>query len=127
MSNIGSPFRLTLEDIERARAERRAFDEQKDRELQEQIARQEREAQEHERAKEESRRRWALKLETDREEQQRASEARLEEELAPDKARIQREWLANHPGKTPAEFDRFAWPQIRLNLVEDRRRELDEH
>ena len=124
MNNTGSPFRLTLEDVERARAERRAFDEQKDRELREQIAQREREAQERERSKEESRQRWLLKLEAEEEEKRKVAEARLEEQLAPERERAMRQWFIDHPGKTEADFIKYAWPQLRQNIVEDRRREL---
>ena len=122
MSNT-NPFHLTPEDRERLRLEHEQFLAQQDRALQEQFARREAEDQERQRSKEESRRQWLLKLKAEEEEKGKVAEARLEEQLAPDKARIQREWLANHPGKTEADFMQV-WPRLRQGIVEDRRREL---
>jgi hypothetical protein len=84
------------------------------------LAEQEREVEERREANEEARNRYLAKLAAEKEERRKIAEAELEEQLAPDKARTQREWLANHPGKTVQEFERFAWPQLRLNVIEDR-------
>jgi hypothetical protein len=46
--------------------------------------------------------------------------AALDAELAPERTRLQREWLANNPGKGQQDFLRHAWPHLRANLVEQR-------
>jgi hypothetical protein len=46
--------------------------------------------------------------------------AALDAELAPDRTRLQREWLAINTGKTEQDFLRHAWPHLRANLVEQR-------
>ena len=56
-------------------------------------------------------------------ERQRHEEA-LDAELEPTKQRMKREWLANHPAATEADFERRAWPLLRQNLLEDRREQL---
>lgn len=64
------------------------------------------------------------KAEAEEEARRKAAEEQLELELQPEKARIRRQWLADHPGKTPAEFDRFAWPNLRQNVIEAREERL---
>ena len=46
--------------------------------------------------------------------------ARLEAALAPERDRLQRQWLADHPDLTPEDFRRRAWPQLRQNLGDER-------
>ena len=48
------------------------------------------------------------------------NEARLEAALAPQRDRLEREWLANHPDHSPEDFRRRAWPQLRQNLGDER-------
>ena len=45
-------------------------------------------------------------------------EAETEAALAPAKERERGAWLAAHPGKTPDDFERRAWPHLRRNLLE---------
>jgi len=47
-------------------------------------------------------------------------EARIEESLTPDRERERRRWLAEHPDKVAADFYHHAWPQLRLNVLEER-------
>ncbi len=49
-----------------------------------------------------------------------ANEKHLEEVLASQRATAERRWLAGHPDRTAADFARCAWPQLRLNLLEER-------
>lgn len=41
----------------------------------------------------------------------------LETRLAPHKERLQRQWMADHPGHGADEFTRLAWPLLRENLL----------
>ena len=45
---------------------------------------------------------------------------RLESALAPERDRLQRQWLADHPDLTPEDFRRRAWPRLRENLGDER-------
>jgi hypothetical protein len=112
-------------DITQSPAYRRAA-EQRRRDSEELEAQQAREVEERREANEEARNRYLAKLAAEKEERRKVAEAKLEEQLAPDKARTQREWLANHPGKTVAEFERYAWQHLRLNIIADKERELAE-
>ena len=51
--------------------------------------------------------------------------AALDAELALERARLQREWLANNLGKGQQDFLRHAWPQLRANLVQQRERDRE--
>lgn len=55
-----------------------------------------------------------------------AADAQLDAVLAPERARIERAWLADHPEATPADFAARAWPHLRRNLVESRTRAAHE-
>ncbi len=46
--------------------------------------------------------------------------AQVEESLTPDRERERRRWLAEHPDKIAADFYHHAWPQLRLNILEER-------
>ena len=61
-----------------------------------------------------------VKEEAEKADRLKAQEERLEEALSPERERLMREWIANHPGKTEADFSRFAWPQLRPNVVAER-------
>ncbi len=52
----------------------------------------------------------------------RIAEAEESERLAlePEKRRLKNEWLANHPDKTPKDFEEKAWQPLRENLIEQR-------
>jgi len=49
-----------------------------------------------------------------------ANNDRLEAALAPERTRLERQWLADHPGHSPEDFRRRAWPQLRANLGDER-------
>jgi len=49
-----------------------------------------------------------------------ANDARLEAALEPERARLERLWLSEHPDRTPGDFARRAWPLLRLNLADER-------
>ena len=48
------------------------------------------------------------------------NDARLEAALAPERTRLERQWLADHPGHSAEDFRRRAWPQLRQNLGDER-------
>jgi hypothetical protein len=52
--------------------------------------------------------------------------AALDAALDPHRLRMQREWVADHPGQTAADFMAHAWPQLKPNLIEDLNREAEE-
>jgi len=64
--------------------------------------------------------RYLAKLDAERAERRAAAETRLEEEIAPERERLKRSWLADHSGKTEKDFMAVAWPHLRLNLIEER-------
>ena len=99
-------------------AQRRAREELEREELEEQAAR--------DRQNAAARDRYLAKLEAERAAQRAAGVARLEEEISPSRLRLMREWLANHPGKSEKEFHTQAWPNLRLNVIEERdRRQME--
>jgi hypothetical protein len=65
-------------------------------------------------------------LEDEKAEKEVQDLAALDAELASERARLQREWLANNPGKGQQDFLRHAWPQLRTNLVQQREREHEQ-
>ncbi len=69
-----------------------------------------------------SRDRYLAKLEAERAELRAAAETKLEAEIAPTRLRLMRDWLANHPGLSEKEFHTHAWPNLRLNVIEERER-----
>jgi hypothetical protein len=86
----------------------------------------ERAEEENRRANEEAAGRWHAKVKPEQDTKRAEDEATLEAELAPERERLQREWLAAHPGKAVADFLRHAWPGLRQNIIEARRQaELD--
>lgn len=88
----------------------------------------EREGQEAEEAKqrrrenEELHRQRLAKLQAEKDERKRQREAELEESLAADKARERHRWLAEHPDQTREDFEHKAWPHLKANLLEQRKR-----
>ncbi len=60
-------------------------------------------------------------IEADRESERKAADAIDEQSIAPDKARVMREWLAQDAARTTAMFNSHAWPQLRLNILEEKR------
>jgi regulator of protease activity HflC (stomatin/prohibitin superfamily) len=61
---------------------------------------------------------YLARLEAEREAERAEADAALDAKLAPQKDRICREWLANHLGKTEADFEQ-AWKILRPNAVAD--------
>jgi hypothetical protein len=99
-------------------AQRRAREELEREELEEQAERQ--------RRNEEARARYLATLEAERAARRAADEAKLEQELSPERERLKRSWLADHPGKSEKEFHTQAWPNLRLNVIEERdRRQME--
>jgi septum formation inhibitor MinC len=68
----------------------------------------------------EARRRHLAKLDDDRKAKQAETDALTELQLAPEKRRLQNEWLANNPGQTAADFDKKAWHLLKENLIEQK-------
>ena len=60
------------------------------------------------------------RLDAEEREQQQCAEAELEASLAADKTRLQRQWLVDHPDRTATDFDRLAWPLLKVSLLEQR-------
>jgi ribosomal protein L20 len=103
MTGYSKEFRAARE------AEQRAADaEQKERKRQNALAR----------------KRYLDRLEAERQMQRDEHEAKVEQELAPMKTRLQRQWLVDHPDKDASDFEAQAWPLLRANLLEDRREHL---
>jgi hypothetical protein len=60
-------------------------------------------------------------IEADREAERAAADAIDEQSIAPDKARVMREWLSQDASRTESQFNQKAWPQLRLNILEEKR------
>jgi hypothetical protein len=58
-------------------------------------------------------------LEAKRADERRRAEARVDAQLADEKTRTGREWLANHPDKTPADFEATWTRFLRPNAVQE--------
>lgn len=100
-------------------ATQRALNEQRrEREAQEEAARQE----QAERDRENARVRAAYRagLEAKKAAKQAERDAELEAELTPERARLERQWRADHPDQDGRDFQRKAWPALRANLIEAR-------
>jgi hypothetical protein len=67
-----------------------------------------------------ARQRHLAKLDDDRKAKQAENDAQIELSLAPEKRRLQNEWLANNPNETAADFEKKAWHLLRENLIEQR-------
>ncbi len=91
-------------------------------------ARAEREAEEAERQRQNDAAKARIQAGIAAEKAERAAQeqARIEAALAPAKERLKRTWLAEHPESTAADFEARAWPRLRLNLIDDDRREARE-
>ncbi len=72
-------------------------------------------------ANEEARERRLATLEATRAAQRQRDQAAIDAELAPTKERLKRQWLADHPDGTAADFEARSGPLLRKNLVEDGR------
>jgi hypothetical protein len=65
-------------------------------------------------------RKRTAELEAERLAEQAKLDASIELELAADKRRLQNQCLADHPGKTEADFNGQAWHLLRSNLLAER-------
>jgi hypothetical protein len=70
-----------------------------------------------------ARQRHLAKLDGDRKAKQDEADAQIELSLAPEKKRLQNEWLANNPNETAADFEKKAWHLFKENLIEQRKTE----
>ncbi len=87
------------------------------------IAAHEAEEAERERQKAEAQRRFDAELAAQREAEERRHQALVEQALAPRKLVEQRAWLAAHPDKKEADFERIAWPHLKANILDADREE----
>jgi len=71
----------------------------------------------------EARARYNTKLEAERAAKKADADAQIEAALAPEKRRLQNEWMVNHPDKTAEDFNKSAWIHLRENLIEQRKNE----
>jgi hypothetical protein len=69
----------------------------------------------------EARDRWQAKLAADKAAKQAEWDAQLDAELAPTKGQEQRRWLADHPDKSAADFERTWREHLRPYHLEQRR------
>lgn len=53
-----------------------------------------------------------------RAEQAHQQQAAIDAELEPQRVRLERQWLADHPEKSATDFQRHAWPHLKANLTE---------
>jgi hypothetical protein len=65
------------------------------------------------------RRRYNEEQQAKREANAAEEEARLEESLLPVKEREKRKWLAAHPDKSEAFFERHTWPLLKPDIVQE--------
>ncbi|CAN5176405.1 hypothetical protein BH20ACI1_BH20ACI1_20130 [soil metagenome] len=68
----------------------------------------------------ETRRKYLAKLAAEKAEKQAERQRQIDIELAPEKKRLQNQWLVDHPGKTESDFNKEAWLLLRENLIEAR-------
>ncbi len=68
----------------------------------------------------ELRRKHLAGLDEEKAERQREHDAEIDRELEPQKQRLMREWLVNHPNETADDFGKKAWIHLRQNLIEER-------
>ena len=76
------------------------------------------------RANDEARQRYLATLEAKKAALRAVHQAALEQEIAPERERVMHEWLANHAGKTEADFMRAAWPHLRANVLAEREQRI---
>ncbi len=65
-------------------------------------------------------RKYRATLEAAKADKKREYDAEIDRELEPKKQQLMREWLANNPTQTPADFEKKAWIHLRENLIEQR-------
>ena len=71
-------------------------------------------------------RKYRATLEAAKAEREREHDAQIDRELEPQKQRLKREWLANNPNQTAADFEKKAWHLLKENLIEQRNAEAFE-
>ncbi len=71
----------------------------------------------------EARRKYLAKLDDEKKAKQAERDAQTDLGLAPEKRRLQNEWLANNPTQTAADFEKKAWHLLKENLIEQRKTE----
>jgi len=94
----------------------RAFTEQREAEQADAARQAEADAAENERLRD----RYLAGLAAQRAADEAANNDRLEAALTPERIRLERQWLADHPDLTPEDFRRRAWPRLRENLGDER-------
>jgi len=67
----------------------------------------------------EARKAYLSKLAAERAAKQAEADARLDQQLEPEKQRTGREWLANHLGKSQSDFEQVWTAHLRANAVEN--------
>jgi hypothetical protein len=65
-----------------------------------------------------ARARYLNKLDDERAAKQSERDTEIDNELEPEKRRLRNQWLADHPSKTEADFNREAWHLLKENLIE---------
>jgi hypothetical protein len=74
----------------------------------------------------ETRRKYLTGLEAEKAAKQAERDKQVDTGLEPKKQTLMREWLANNPNETAADFEKKAWQHLRLNLIEQRNNEAFE-
>ncbi len=74
------------------------------------------------RENEAARKKYLAELDARREVRRQEADKALELQLEQKKQYLMRDWLAQHPGKTDADFNKQAWPLLRQNILEDDKR-----
>jgi hypothetical protein len=74
----------------------------------------------------ETRRKYLAGLENEKAQKQAERDKQIDTGLEPTKQTLMREWLANNPNETAADFEKKAWVHLRENLLEHRRNETFE-
>jgi hypothetical protein len=74
----------------------------------------------------ETRRKYLAGLENEKAQKQAERDRQIDAGLEPQKQFLKREWLANNPNETAADFEKKAWQHLRLNLIEQRNNEAFE-
>ncbi len=74
----------------------------------------------------ETRRKYLAGLAAEKTAKQAERDKQIDTELEPTKQTLMREWLANNPNETAADFEKKAWQHLRTNLVEQRNNEAFE-
>jgi hypothetical protein len=74
----------------------------------------------------ETRRKYLAGLENEKAAKQAERDKQNDIELEPTKQTLMREWLANNPNETAADFEKKAWQHLRTNLIEQRNNEAFE-